>query len=393
MIKQNKTISENVYSILVALAFMFGSINLMVNILFPAIAGFGEILIVFILGVEIITLMISRKVIFNSSISAFFFILLWVIISYISFSFSSIVLTLLINYVVWGIGIVIVMMQDYDIRKVINISFYIATFTIIIDLITSARNNYETMTWTYAIFPCIAVCIVHFCYCRFKPGLKQLLYIPGFIMCLIFILNANRGGMISLLTLVYLISIKTISKRTDKLRNKRLLNIVLLIVALVIALFWGQIITGIYYLTRSWNLQISSVQKMYRLFQAENITNNRIELYQYAWNGFLSSPLWGHGVGGFSINHGGWIHNFVLQVLYEGGIILFAVIIIPLVRSVTYFLKKENLSSEDYSLFVLLFCTSIPRLLFSTELWNTQSFWMLLAFGLISIRTEKKRIV
>ncbi|POP30226.1 hypothetical protein C3B58_22430 [Lactonifactor longoviformis] len=153
--------------------------------------------------------------------------------------------------------------------------------------------------------------------------------------------------------------------------------------------FYEQIIAILYNLLSQRDIEVSALSKMYRMIGLGNVTNNRNELYIYAWNGFLESPLWGNGIGGFSVNHGGWTHNFVLQILYEGGIALFIIIIVPLVKIVVFFINGKQVTNEEYSLFALFFCTSVPRLLFSTELWNTQGFWMLLAFGMITIKKHK----
>ena len=133
------------------------------------------------------------------------------------------------------------------------------------------------------------------------------------------------------------------------------------------------------------DIRIYAIQKMYSGIIADNITNNRIELYKFAWKGFLSSPIWGHGIGAFAVKHGGWPHNFILQLLYEGGILLFTLVMIPFCRIVLAVMKSNSLTTTDYAMFVCLFATSVPKLLFSSELWKVQVFWLLLAFGMMRL--------
>lgn len=371
-----------ILSCLVGSAFLFNSICLLMNIIAPSIAGFGKIFITIILLTGMI-MCFPRIRIAKNVIILNVFLLVLILASYFYYGCAAEISVLLQNYIVWGLGVTIIMMQKYDLKVVLDFCFYVSTATIICELLTNAHVAYEPMTWTYSIFPCVASVVVHFLYCRFDGIVKKIFYIPGLIMLIKFIAFSNRGGIVSLAVLLYLVSIKTINTKDLKLRNKTMLNIILLIILICIVVFYEQIIGFLFDIANSNGYKISSLNKMYRLIQEGNITNNRSELYEYAINGFKASPLWGKGIGAFSVNHGGWTHNFVLQILYEGGLLLFAAIIIPLIRIVFLFLKGTNIDAYRYSFFVLLFCTSIPRLLFSTELWNTQAFWMLLAFGLI----------
>ncbi|SHF07159.1 O-antigen ligase family protein [Lactonifactor longoviformis] len=383
------TVRNTITSCLVAMAFLFNSICLLVGILFPAISGFGDVFVIIILFIGFLLCLTSPMRLIRNVIFMNLLLLLAIILSYIYYRFSPMIYTLMLNFFAWGIGIAVIMMQDYDLRKTINISYVFSTITCIFELIFNAHNLYEPMTWTYAIFPCLATIIVHFIYCRYSGILLKLFYIPGLLMLFKFFLYANRGGVVSLLLLIYLVSIKGKNSNSNKLRNKKILNILLLILLVCSVFFYEQIIAILYNLLSQRDIEVSALSKMYRMIGLGNVTNNRNELYIYAWNGFLESPLWGNGIGGFSVNHGGWTHNFVLQILYEGGIALFIIIIVPLVKIVVFFINGKQVTNEEYSLFALFFCTSVPRLLFSTELWNTQGFWMLLAFGMITIKKHK----
>lgn len=369
-----------IVSILVSSAFLFNSICLLANILFPSVSGFGDIFIIFVLLVGIFICFPIVRINWGN-LTLNLILLAWMVFSYIYYSGDSTIAGLLKNFTVWGIGITIIMMQDYDLKLTLDFSLYVSFFVILFEVAGNGHLTYESMTWSYAIFPCIATMLVHFAYSRFDGVLKRLLYIPGFIMLVKFVMFANRGAIVSLMALLYLIAIKGIHAKKE-LKNKKFLNIVLLVLLICVVLFYEEIIYFLYDFTTSLGYDISSVGKMYRLILEDNVTNNRSELYAYAMNGFLNSPLWGNGIGGFSANHGGWVHNIVLQLLYEGGILLFTIILVPVAMITIYFLKGKNIDRDMYAFFTLLFCTSVPRLLFSTELWNTQGFWMLIAFGM-----------
>ena len=205
-----------------------------------------------------------------------------------------------------------------------------------------------------------------------------------------FILNSNRGGLFSLAFLLYFIIMRKISKGTKYTSKRGITSVIVLLVICILAINYEAIVEALYNLLSANDIKVSAVNKMYRLIMTENVLNNRSELYEFAWKGFLESPIWGNGVGAFSVNHGGWAHNLFLQVLYEGGVLLFSLVFIPLLIIIYHMVWGDKVKKENYAFLVLLFCTSIPRLLFSTEIWNTQSFWMLLVFGLISINNEKR---
>lgn len=373
---------RNLTTFVVSIAFLFNSICLLANILFPDISNFGELFVVLMLLLGILSMFLRFSFRLNAKIlTANITILILMLISYFYYNSSSTILSLMINYVVWGLGIVVIMTQGFDDKKFIEYSFWISTVIIIVELITSANQRYELMTWSYAVFPCVAVTIAHYWYCKFEKYIYYVFYIPSVIMLFKFVLNVNRGALLSLVALILFIVIKSTKQKGNQLKTRRVMTVVLSVGVLLFALFFEQVIVELYEYLNSIGYEITAISKTYKLIITDNVANNREELYNYAWNGFLASPIYGHGIGAFSINHGGWVHNLVLQLLYEGGILLSAIVLIPLVKNCIFIIKSTEITKYEYAVFALLFSTSIPKLMVSTELWNTQTFWMLTAFG------------
>lgn len=386
---QKHATREKLIACLVAVAFLFNSICLLANILFPSVDNFGEIFVIFILVLGLAacitpSVRINFNLLFLNAI-----ILLAVFASYLYYDFSDIVKSLMINYISWGIGVTVIMMQKYNLRRVLNISYWISFFIILCELLTNAEKDYDILVWTYSIFPCIAISVIHFAYCRHRKFIFKITYIPCFVMMIKFMLNANRGGIVSILALFFFISIKSVNSAYGRVKNRKMLGLILLIFALFVGLFFEPIVSFLYNWAESMSFNVESLEKMYRLIETGNIINNRKELYACAWNGFLESPIIGNGVGGFSVKYGTWTHNFILQLLYEGGILLAPLVLVPLIENCLFVLKEKRITGDEYSLFVLFFSASVPRLLISTELWNTQSFWMLFAFCML-IRNKYK---
>ena len=383
------TREKKITSVIIAIAFLFNAICLAANLIIPSFAGFGDVLAIALLLIGLCSCFPVLKISYNALLICVT-ILFMVLVSYFIYGQASEIFSLLKNYIVWGIGISVILMQPFDLEKTLDTAMVLSTSIIIADLILNADIHYESMVWTYAIFPCIATMLIHFVYRRHKSWFGKLLYIPGIIMFFKFILNSNRGGLFSLAFLLYFIIMRKISKGTKYTSKRGITSVIVLLVICILAINYEAIVEALYNLLSANDIKVSAVNKMYRLIMTENVLNNRSELYEFAWKGFLESPIWGNGVGAFSVNHGGWAHNLFLQVLYEGGVLLFSLVFIPLLIIIYHMVWGDKVKKENYAFLVLLFCTSIPRLLFSTEIWNTQSFWMLLVFGLISINNEKR---
>ena len=93
------------------------------------------------------------------------------------------------------------------------------------------------------------------------------------------------------------------------------------------------------------------------------------------------------------MKYGTWPHNFVLQLLYEGGILMFLLVVIPLAKIVLFVLKSNAIPPIDYAMFVCLFAISVPKVLVTSELWTVQCFWLLLAFGMMRMPYFKNNML
>lgn len=88
-------------------------------------------------------------------------------------------------------------------------------------------------------------------------------------------------------------------------------------------------ILGVVFLVFMGTIAIFVAAKLNVSFIAEDTNiSTRFELYQWAWDGFFQSPLWGHGLGSFSqdffnVDARIFAHNIFLGMLYEGGLIGF----------------------------------------------------------------------
>lgn len=159
-------------------------------------------------------------------------------------------------------------------------------------------------------------------------------------------------------------------------------RVLIIIIGLLFLIFsFTAILQALQDFLAKFDISLNVVDKFLRLDDNGDMTNGRESLSTMAWKGIVESPLWGNGISQFNNNTGeGYPHNFVLQMLYDGGIILTLAIMVPVTQSLIR--KLKTISENKFSFFVLLFFASVPGALFSGDLWNASTLWMFFGFVL-----------
>lgn len=128
-------------------------------------------------------------------------------------------------------------------------------------------------------------------------------------------------------------------------------------------------------------ITVYAIDKIVNLNSEGDISNGRSTLNEISIVGFFNSPIWGNGIARYweKSNSGlEYPHNFLLQILYDGGIMLFGLILIPAVRKTILLLKKCN--NDQYVVFCTLFFASVPGALLSQDMWNIPLLWLFYGF-------------
>lgn len=159
-------------------------------------------------------------------------------------------------------------------------------------------------------------------------------------------------------------------------------RVLIIIIGLLFLIFsFTAILQALQDFLAKFDISLNVVDRFLRLDDNGDMTNGRESLSTMAWKGIVESPLWGNGISQFNNNTGeGYPHNFVLQMLYDGGIILTLAIMVPVTQSLIR--KLKTISENKFSFFVLLFFASVPGALFSGDLWNASTLWMFFGFVL-----------
>lgn len=146
------------------------------------------------------------------------------------------------------------------------------------------------------------------------------------------------------------------------------------------SMFFESLLVYISEFLKEYDISLNIIDKFIRKGDEGDMTNGRGQLLDMAWDGFLRSPLLGYGTSQFERNTGViYPHNFLLQMLYDGGIILFFLIFIPLGRA--FVRKLRNVSRDEFIVLFMFFFFSVPGSFFSGDLWQAYRLWLL--FGTV----------
>lgn len=232
---------------------------------------------------------------------------------------------------------------------------------------------------SFAILPVCMAGVIHFFFFKRQGKVfDKICYIIDAFFLLEIILKGNRG--IALATLVTVFSIYIKNWGADKKRKKLTLRLgIVICAALAIYLNFFQILNWLNEILRSLGIEAHFIRKIMLLQSGGDISNGRSFIFNYTLKEINKSPFWGHGISTILYNSGWSIiypHNFLLQMLYDGGLLLTIPLIVILYKAIRYAFNGERREVAAFLLYMLLIC--IPKMSFSSDLWKNQAFWLLL---------------
>lgn len=259
-------------------------------------------------------------------------------------------------------------------------------------MMARTKNSIVDVDVAYSVLPSIIAGIVHFAYFRKQIKKFELLaYLISLFYLLQLFLNGLRGPLMCILITILLIYLFRFDKN-DRLQFKQMnLGILIaILIAIFIVLFFESFLQLIVSLFQMLNIDAYFVTKTIRLLRQGDIMNGRNELWRVAWNGFLNSPIWGNGFDSFQ-HHTGYVypHNFVLQSLYDGGLLFF----IPLfcIVSIGSYRAIKSGNKETIAMYIFLCGFGMVYSFLSQDMYNIFYLWATVAFLLMQHRTKKIR--
>lgn len=136
---------------------------------------------------------------------------------------------------------------------------------------------------------------------------------------------------------------------------------------------------------KSRGLNFHFIDKTLNLSTEGDLSNGRTGIYPLVFQEFLNRPIFGHGFDVF--NETGlyeYPHNFLLQIIYDGGIVMILVMLVPTISRMLASFKQDN--RNQLILLIFLLFISVPGASFSGDLWQLKNLWLLIGMLLCNNR-------
>lgn len=210
-----------------------------------------------------------------------------------------------------------------------------------------------------------------------KTKFFKTLTLPVFIVYIGFMITlGTRGALLGILLFIAL----------HYLNNKNKLSIstafVFLVFIAVLNLFFIDILRLFVSVLGYVDLEFKAIEKILRMHDLNiDLSNGRDIIWGNALSGFLDSPIYGNGVSSYFNKYGIYPHNFLLEILYEGGILYG----IPILYALLIFVQlvfSNKLTKKQKNIILFVFCAGILEVTFSNIYWRHVMFWYFIAYVL-----------
>ena len=145
---------------------------------------------------------------------------------------------------------------------------------------------------------------------------------------------------------------------------------------LAISTFFRDVMFSLSTLLHRFGIYLSVIDKFVRkAVETGDMTNGREAIYAKCMEEIPEKLFFGHGMDLFERNTDiVYPHNFILQIFYDGGLMLALIILLPVIW---YMIKKIRFGSHDtYSMTIFLLFVSVPGALVSSDLWQNERLWL-----------------
>ena len=213
-----------------------------------------------------------------------------------------------------------------------------------------------------------------------KLAVKIISVATAIVYAIIAFVYGARGALLSIGVFLFIFWII----RACNIRERKKRIITSSIILLVIAILFTPLITITYEFLDNRGIEARSIERIYeKMSNDESMSEGRDIIYKKAAVGIIDSPIWGHGIGSFDNYSGTYPHNIILQLLYEGGIILTIPLLILLIKGFLMIFSFRFQQSFRFFL-LLIFCSGVIELFLSSFLWMSICLWFFYGQVLLS---------
>lgn len=251
--------------------------------------------------------------------------------------------------------------------------------------------NYDavSMSTSYDILPIVLVGVIHFIYFRKESTvIDKILYVISFLFTFSLIRMSYRGALVAL---VVAVAFALYFQKKQNSIKKQLLLIMFSFVGAICVVYYGELLSATSDLLHGLGIRVAFVDKSLYLLSSSRTDHGRLEVWRQAFNGFLNSPVIGHGMATFQYYTGyPFPHNFILEFLYDGGILLFFPIMYIFIAALRRLFQRRWEEDRYRFAFVLMIgCISVTRGLLSAESWRIVLLWLFIGMALNNTETVR----
>lgn len=343
----------------------------------------------------ILAIFLERKIYLNRNILIIILMLAFIFVlsirnfdiidySFIQFGFYIIIPALLVFH-------------EINIQEVLRYLIYLS-FPLILGLenILTIQNygiSQADMYNVYAMVPCILASLIHFFHYREQSNIFIKI---GYLLNLYYLfrvgINAVRGFWLVFLFFVAFEIMFMLQKNNSKKNYDIIVLVATAILVLVILNLSEVLMFAVSTLQNVSDIELGILTKTVILLERGDISNGRFDIWENAINCFLNTPILGAGIDGIAIWSNGTIaypHNFILQLLVDGGI-LFGIFPIAISLIGLYNLVMRKVKNNEIMIFsIFLTSASIPIALLSGDIWKSSTLWLTIFFYAKYIVTRK----
>lgn len=255
---------------------------------------------------------------------------------------------------------------------------------VFINRIFVIENNTISMGLSYVFMPPIIFSLLYL-YQERKSKLATICSAANMIYLLVLLLYGSRGPLISIVVFVVFLFVLKQNEKGYEIAKKRLFFIIILGVILFLG-FW-HFINSVNNIVNSFGVKFSFLDKLLLLKNFDDVNNGRTEIYQTTLQLICKRPILGYGISTFDFYTSmEYPHNFILQMLFDIGVVGSGIVLIPAVRGIITILKNLN---KDLIFVMAIACSSIPGALFSGDLWKNVLLWLTFSLFIKYTRSNK----
>lgn len=291
---------------------------------------------------------------------------------------------------------------EFDTEKVLRYGMYLSLIsclevnTLLADQAISWRFSQTNLGTIYDLLPCIVLAMYHFAYYRKKASvLTKLCYVYYVYVLIKMLFVIVRGALLTLMVGLAIIYLNRPQNKWEAIRSWSMKKKILIgfgvVLATLAVLNFDLVITWLYTTLESMGINFGVITKFYFYMSTGNITDNREPYYELVHEMFLKSPIWGTGVQTFyaySLDGAAYPHNYVLQFLFEGGLVLMVPLTFITLRELYRVLAASYVSVDKMVFSACLLLLSVVPGMFSINIWYNRTFWMAVMFGLMAQKKD-----